>query len=150
MSDKKAVNSFYSYVTSCGGSSTNVELFSAVTCSLPEEWHTVVHYPWDWLHVTSKNYETTSLRGRINEVFESYNTEHKLCSQVGSIPASCLWDLGFKSQTRDHLSWLKFHNIFVYLFAYGLLYNAVSSSDIVGECLVSNKLEKMQKEAVVT
>jgi len=38
----------------------------------------------------------------------------------------------------------------LYLFAYGLLYNAVSSSDLVGECLLSNKLEKMQKEAVVT
>jgi hypothetical protein len=39
MSDKKEVNNFYHYVTSCGGSSTNVELFAAVTrtCSLPEE-----------------------------------------------------------------------------------------------------------------
>jgi len=70
---------------------------------------------------------------------------------VGSIRASYLQDLGFKSQTRDHLSWLKFLSIFVlYLFAYGLLYNAVSSSDLVVECLVSNKVEKMQKEAVIT
>jgi hypothetical protein len=70
----------------------------------------------------------------------SHNTKHKLCNKVGSSPASCLRDLGFKSQTRDHLLWLKFLTVFVlYLFAYGLLYNAVSSSDLVAECLVSNK-----------
>ena len=81
----------------------------------------------------------------------SHNTEHKLCSQVDSIPASYLRDLGFKSRTRDHLSWLKFLSIFLlYLFAYGLLYNAVSSSDLVVEWLVCNKLENMQKETVIT
>jgi hypothetical protein len=81
----------------------------------------------------------------------SHNTEHKLCNQVDSILASYLRDIRFKSQTRDHLSWLKFLNIFLlYLFAYGLLYNAVSSSDLVVECVVSNKLEKLQKEAVIT
>jgi hypothetical protein len=80
-----------------------------------------------------------------------HNTEHKLCSQVDSIPASYLRDLGFKSQSRDQLSWLKFLSIFLlYLFACGLLYNAVSSSDLVVECLWSNKLEKMQKETVIS
>ena len=49
------------------------------------------------------------------------------------------------------LSWLNFLNIFLlYLFAYGLVYDAVSMSNLVVECLVSNKLEKMQKETVIT
>jgi hypothetical protein len=70
---------------------------------------------------------------------------------MGSIPASHLQGLGFKSQTRDYVSWLQFLSTFLtYLFAYGLLNSALSSLDWMVGCLVNNKLEKMQKEAVVT
>ena len=105
-----------------------------------------------WLHLLpQKILKQLHWEGGLMKFCGSHNTEHKLCSQVDSVPASYLWDLGFKSQTRDHQSWLKFLSIFLlYLFAYGLLYDAVSISNLVVECLVSNKLEKMQKETVIT
>lgn len=49
---------------------------------------------------------------------------------MGSVPASHLQGLGFKSQTRDYLSWLQFISVLlVYLCAYGLMVLSVAQSE---------------------